>query len=60
MTDSGDSGLVVGFYRIAVKTALNLAHDNIASGAPIASNIDSCVERIWQLNARIGEALDKY
>mgnify|MGYP001822551256 FL=1 len=60
MTDIRESGKVVGIDRIAVMTALNMAHDIIASGAPNDSNIDSCGERIRQLNARIGEALDKY
>ena len=57
MTDIRESGKVVGIDRIAVMTALNMAHDIIASGD---SDIDSCGDRIRQLNSRIGEALDKY
>ena len=58
MTDIRESGKVVGIDRIAVMTALNLAHDIVASGNN--SEAESCGERIRQLNARIGDALDRY
>lgn len=60
MTDIRESGKVVGIDRIAVITALNMAHDIIASGTPNDSDMDTCGERLRQLNTRIGEALDNY
>jgi len=58
MTDIRESGKVVGIDRIAVMTALNLAHEIVASGNN--REAESCGERIRQLNARIGDALDRY
>jgi len=60
MTEIRESGKVVGIDRIAVMTALNMAHDIISSGALNDSGIDACGERIRKLNTRIGEALDQY
>jgi cell division protein ZapA len=60
MTDIRESGKVVGIDRIAVITALNMAHDIIAAGPASDSVMDNCGERIRQLNTRIGEALDNY
>ena len=52
------SGKVVGIDRIAVMSALNMAHEIIASGPGNDSETESCSERIRQLNSRIAEALD--
>ena len=60
MTEIRESGKVVGIDRIAVMTALNMAHDIISSGSLNDSETESCGERIRQLNTRIGEALDQY
>ncbi|MEN8106915.1 MAG: cell division protein ZapA [Pseudomonadota bacterium] len=60
MTDIREGGKVVGIDRIAVMTALNLAHEIIDSGAGDGSQLDSYGARISKLNTRIGKALDKY
>ena len=60
MTDIRESGRVVGIDRIAVMTALNMAHDIIALDRNGGGEAGSCGERIRSLNARIGEAMDKF
>ena len=60
MVDIRESGKVVGIDRIAVMTALNMAHEIIESGARDDSELESCSDRIRQLNSRIGAALDKF
>jgi cell division protein ZapA len=60
MTDIRESGRVVGIDRIAVMTALNMAHDIIALDRKEGSEAGSCGERIRRLNSRIGEAMDKF
>jgi len=59
MTDIRESGKVVGIDRIAVMTALNLAHEIVASSGSKREN-ESSGERIRQLNDRIGDALERY
>ena len=59
MTDIRESGKVVGIDRIAVMTALNLAHEIVASSGSEREN-ESCGERIRQLNDRICDALERY
>lgn len=58
MSGIRESGKVVGIDRIAVMSALNMAHEIIASGSGNESETESCSERIRQLNSRIAEALD--
>jgi cell division protein ZapA len=60
MTDIRESGKVVGIDRIAVMTALNMAHDLVASGFGNNREANSGSARIRQLNARIGDALERY
>jgi cell division protein ZapA len=55
-----EGGKVVGIDRIAVMTALNLAHDVIKSGGGGEAGADSYAARINKLNTRIEQALDKY
>ena len=59
MTDIRESGKVVGIDRIAVMTALNMAHDIVASSGNERQS-ESFGERIRQLNDRIGDALERY
>ena len=60
MMDIRDNGNVVGMDRIAVITALNLAHEVIDSGAKGGGRIDAHTTRINKLNTRIEEVLDNY
>lgn len=53
-----EAGKVVGIDRIAVMTALNLAHDVIKAGG--ASGTGSCAVRLGRLNTSIEQALEKY
>ena len=56
-----ESGKVVGIDRIAVMTALNLAHEVIgAGGSGSGTEFDSYGVRIKKLNAKIENALGKY
>ena len=59
MVDIRESGKVVGMDRIAVMTALNLAHEVVAGGGS-ATESDSCGARVRKLNRKIEKALDKY
>jgi cell division protein ZapA len=61
MIDIRESGKVVGMDRIAVMTALNLAHEVIgAGGSGSGKESDSCGSRIRKLNTKIEKALGKY
>ncbi|UCC56243.1 MAG: cell division protein ZapA [Gammaproteobacteria bacterium] len=60
MLDIRESGKVVGIDRIAVMTALNLAHEVIGAIGSDSSEIDSYGQRIGKLNSRIEKALNKY
>ena len=61
MLDIRESGKVVGIDRIAVMTALNLAHEVVAGGeGGSGTDSDSCGARIRKLNKKIEKALDKY
>jgi cell division protein ZapA len=53
-----EAGKVVGIDRIAVMTALNLAHDVIKAGG--ANGTESCAVRLGRLNTSIEQALEKY
>lgn len=53
-----EAGKVVGIDRIAVMTALNLAHDVIKAGG--ANGTGSCAVRLGRLNTSIEQALEKY
>ena len=59
MKDIRESGKVVGIDRIAVMTALNMAHEIVATSGH-ERETESCGERIRQLNTRIGDALERY
>ncbi|MDH3901466.1 MAG: cell division protein ZapA [Gammaproteobacteria bacterium] len=60
MLDIRGSGKVVGIDRIAVMTALNLAHEVIGAVGSDNTEFDSYGVRIRKLNTRIEKALDKY
>jgi len=61
MINIRESGKVVGMDRIAVMTALNLAHEVIgAGGIGSATESGSCEARIRKLNAKLEKALGKY
>jgi cell division protein ZapA len=60
MLDIRESGKVVGIDRIAVMTALNLAHEVVAGGGSGIASSDSCGARVRKLNKKIENALDKY
>ena len=60
MLDIRESGKVVGIDRIAVMTALNLAHEVIGAVGSDVTEFDSYGVRIRKLNVRIEKALDKY
>lgn len=61
MLNIRESGKVVGIDRIAVMTALNLAHEVVGTGGSGGSKeLDSCGVRIRTLNEKIEEALGKY
>lgn len=61
MVNIRDSGKVVGIDRIAVMTALNLAHEVIgAGGSGGGKDSESCGARVRKLNTKIEKALDKY
>lgn len=59
MVNIRESGKVVGMDRIAVMTALNLAHEVVAAGGS-GTDSDSCGARVRKLNKKIEKALDKY
>jgi cell division protein ZapA len=60
MVDIRESGKVVGIDRIAVMTALNLAHEVIdADAAGGANRLNAYGSRIRKLNSRIEETLDR-
>ena len=61
MLNIRESGKVVGIDRIAVMTALNLAHEVVETGGIAAgTDLDSCGKRIGNLNTKIEKALEKY
>ncbi|MFV1972915.1 MAG: cell division protein ZapA [Thiohalobacterales bacterium] len=61
MLDIRESGKVVGIDRIAVMTALNLAHEVVgAGGVGSGTASDSCGARIRKLNTKIEKAIGKY
>jgi cell division protein ZapA len=60
MMDTRDGGNVIGMDRIAVITALNLAHEVIDSGAKDSGRIGAYTTRIKELNTRIEEVLENY
>ena len=60
MLDIREGGKVVGIDRIAVMTALNLAHDVIKSGNGSGAGADSYAARISKLNTRLEKSLGKY
>ncbi len=60
MLDVRKTGKVVGVDRIAVMTALNLAHEVIDSGGGDGSGPGTCGARIRTLNSRIETALGKH
>jgi len=60
MLDVRGTGKVVGIDRIAVMTALNLAHEVIGSGGGDGSEPGSCGARIRKLNIRIEKALGNH
>ncbi len=62
MLDIRESGKVVGIDRIAVMTALNLAHEVVATGAGQGGTGAgaSVGARISELNTKIEEAIGKY
>jgi cell division protein ZapA len=56
-----ESGKVVGIDRIAVMTALNLAHEIVgAGGSGSGTGPDSCGARVRKLNKKVEKALEKY
>jgi cell division protein ZapA len=60
MADIRASGKVVGIDRIAVMTALNLAHNVLEAKSVDTTQLDAYGTRIRELNNRIETALDKY
>lgn len=62
MLNIRESGKVVGIDRIAVMTALNLAHDVIKSGvwSGDGAGADTYALRISKLNSSIEQALEKF
>ncbi|MDH3526787.1 MAG: cell division protein ZapA [Gammaproteobacteria bacterium] len=60
MADIRASGKVVGIDRIAVMTALNLAHNVLEAESVDTTQLDAYGTRIRELNNRIETALDKY
>ena len=60
MMEIRESGKVVGIDRIAVMTALNLAHEVIDADAVGGINrLNTYGSRIRELNSRIEETLDR-
>ena len=60
MRDIRESGKVVGIDRIAVMTALNLAHEVIdADAAGCINRLNACGTRIRELNSRIEDTLNR-
>jgi cell division protein ZapA len=59
MTDVRETGKVVGMDRIAVMTALNLAHEVVVGGGGSAGSASSVI-RLNELNNRIEEALGSF
>jgi cell division protein ZapA len=60
MHDIRESGKVVGIDRIAVMTALNLAHEVVGAIGSERSEFESYGMRLEKLNSRIEKALDEY
>jgi len=63
MLNIRESGKVVGIDRIAVMTALNLAHEVIGTGGnsgAAGAQLDSCGQRLNNLNTKIEKALGNY
>lgn len=57
MRSMRDSGKVIGGERIAILTALNLAHELLARKGDPAFDIRSCERRMQRMAAAIDEAL---
>jgi len=60
MRDIRESGKVVGIDRIAVMTALNLAHEVLDPDAGGGNRLDAYGMRLRALNSRIEETLNRY